>query len=123
MLGKRTEPEIPVQDNQPTKKKYGEAEGANKENFTKYRISPKTVEILKLKGIQYLFPIQEATFDHVYEGRDVVGRDLTGSGKTLGFALPLLERLRSQNYFATPRKYPAVLIIVPTRELAIQVQY
>ena len=122
MLGKRTETDTPPFQVAPsTKKNYGEDNSASKANFSKYRISAKTVEILKAKGIQYLFPIQESTFDPIFDGKDVVGRDLTGSGKTLGFALPLLERLRMENCFTTPRKHPEILIIVPTRELALQV--
>ena len=107
-------------DDQPSSKKaYGQNTYANKENFSKYRISTSTMDVLRKKDIHYLFPIQEATFDPIFDGKDVLGRDLTGSGKTLGFALPLIEKLRSKKAFT--KKYPQLLIVVPTRELAIQV--
>ena len=122
MLGKRKESDnsMAIHDEQPSSKKiYGQNTYANTENFSKYRISTATMDVLRKKGIHYLFPIQEATFDPIFDGKDVIGRDLTGSGKTLGFALPLIEKLRSKKAFT--KKYPQLLIVVPTRELAIQV--
>lgn len=61
-------------------------------------------------------PIQEKMIPHVLEGRDVVGQAQTGTGKTAAFALPLLAKLKSNG----PR-CPQVLVLAPTRELAIQV--
>ena len=75
------------------------------------------VERLKARGLTEAFPIQEAAIPDALEGRDVVGKAVTGSGKTLAFALPLLARLTK----ARPRK-PVALVLVPTRELAAQVQ-
>ena len=46
------------------------------------------------KGITELFPIQQRCFKPIYNREDVIARDLTGSGKTLGFALPIVEFLR-----------------------------
>jgi len=59
-----------------------------------YRISKKTQKILNGNGIIKLFPIQYKTFDIIYKGDDIIGRDKTGSGKTIGYALPVLERFR-----------------------------
>jgi superfamily II DNA/RNA helicase len=72
---------------------------------------------LKQRGITEAFPIQEAAIPDALAGRDVVGKAITGSGKTLAFGLPLMARLTK----ARPRK-PVALILVPTRELAAQVQ-
>jgi ATP-dependent RNA helicase DeaD len=61
-------------------------------------------------------PIQEEMIPHVLEGRDVVGQAQTGTGKTAAFALPLLAKIEGNG----PRT-PQVLVLAPTRELAIQV--
>jgi ATP-dependent RNA helicase DeaD len=66
-------------------------------------------------GISSPTPIQAATIEPLLAGRDVIGQARTGSGKTLAFALPLLESLR------TDRRGVQALVLVPTRELALQV--
>jgi superfamily II DNA/RNA helicase len=87
----------------------------------------KTVSILEEKGIKALFPIQYHTLDDIIEGVDIIAKDKTGSGKTLAYALPLTERLRKNRDqdadIANPgaTRKPKVLVMVPTRELAIQV--
>ncbi|HYN73408.1 MAG TPA: DEAD/DEAH box helicase [Nakamurella sp.] len=65
------------------------------------------------------FPIQSATLPATLAGRDVLGRGKTGSGKTIAFAIPLVTRLTGGK--RTPRR-PRGLILLPTRELALQVQ-
>ncbi len=65
-------------------------------------------------------PIQEQTIPHVLEGRDVLGCAQTGTGKTAAFALPILEYL-SKNPRRREPKAPRVLVIAPTRELALQI--
>ncbi|XP_038060997.1 nucleolar RNA helicase 2-like [Patiria miniata] len=92
-----------------------EKEGA----FQNFRISPKTIQLLKARKITYLFPIQAKTFNDVYDGHDVIAQARTGTGKTLSFALPLVEKLQD-----IPRKSgrpPTVMALAPTRELAKQV--
>jgi superfamily II DNA/RNA helicase len=71
------------------------------------------------QGITEPFPIQAATIPDALRGRDVLGRGRTGSGKTLAFGLPLLARLARAGKAAPGR--PKGLILVPTRELAMQV--
>jgi ATP-dependent RNA helicase DDX21 len=97
----------------------------DKENFDSYdEISEKTKEVLKEKGISCLFPIQYECFYHVYEGHDLIARDLTGSGKTLAFCLPLVEKYRSLGYFEPTKSIVRnlyAIILTPTRELAVQV--
>ena len=66
-----------------------------------------------------MFPIQYESFYPIYNREDVIARDLTGSGKTLGFALPMIEYFRRQKMLGG-RKILAI-ILAPTRELALQV--
>jgi superfamily II DNA/RNA helicase len=66
-----------------------------------------------------LFPIQQHCFYPVYQRGDLIARDLTGSGKTFAFGLPVVEYLRRQKLLGT-RKVQAI-ILAPTRELALQV--
>ncbi len=77
------------------------------------------VQRLARDGIVTPFPIQAATVPDAMQGRDVLGRGRTGSGKTLAFGLPLLARLASGG---KPRAHqPRAIVLVPTRELAMQV--
>ncbi|OYN95537.1 DEAD/DEAH box helicase [Enemella evansiae] len=77
------------------------------------------VSSLTRQGITTPFPIQAATIPDALEGKDVLGRGRTGSGKTLGFGLPLLTRLANTD--ADPNGRPGAVVLVPTRELALQV--
>lgn len=77
------------------------------------------VAALEEDGITTPFPIQAATLPDSLAGRDILGRAQTGSGKTLGFSLPLVARLASGT---TRAGRPRGLVLVPTRELATQVQ-
>jgi superfamily II DNA/RNA helicase len=86
-------------------------------SFADLGVPQRLVERLNARGITEAFPIQEAAIPDALAGRDVVGKAITGSGKTLAFALPLLARLTK----ARARK-PTALVLVPTRELAAQVQ-
>lgn len=62
------------------------------------------------------------TFDHVYDGKDLIGQARTGTGKTLSFVLPLLEKLASEGGIKKLKgRPPCVLVMAPTRELANQV--
>lgn len=119
-LHKRTNP---FDRNQNTEKKEDVSEAAKKGDFSKFPITDRTIETLKSHGFEYLFPIQQATYSDIFEGSDLIGRDRTGSGKTLAFALPVLERLRNRDkYFLEKRgQKPLILVLVPTRELAMQV--
>ncbi|MEV2236544.1 DEAD/DEAH box helicase [Micromonospora sp. NPDC049891] len=77
------------------------------------------VRALDRQGITTPFEIQQATVPDALAGRDVLGRGQTGSGKTLAFGLPLLARVAAGER-ARPR-HPRALVLVPTRELAMQV--
>lgn len=69
------------------------------------------------------FPIQAATIPDVLSGKDVLGRGKTGSGKTIAFGAPLVERLMENMGGAgrKPGRKPRALILAPTRELAMQI--
>ena len=84
--------------------------------FASLGVTPRLVEVLAQQGINEPFAIQRLSIADALAGRDVCGKAKTGSGKTLAFGLPLLERLAK----AEPRK-PRGLVLVPTRELALQV--
>src|SRR5215472_12284441 len=71
---------------------------------------------LAATGITEPFPIQALTIPDALTGRDICGKAKTGSGKTLAFGLPLVERTGR----AEPGR-PRALVLVPTRELALQV--
>jgi superfamily II DNA/RNA helicase len=81
------------------------------------------VKELADQGISTAFPIQALTIADALAGRDVCGKAKTGSGKTLAFGLPLLQRLaESGERSATGRPArPRALVLLPTRELAVQV--
>ncbi|MBO1284122.1 DEAD/DEAH box helicase [Streptomyces sampsonii] len=87
-----------------------------------------TAEALEAVGITNPFPIQELTLPVALSGTDVIGQAKTGTGKTLGFGLPLLERVTVaadvEAGRAKPEQLttaPQALVVVPTRELCQQV--
>ena len=85
-------------------------------NFSELGISPDILQALASKGIDSPFPIQEQAIPIALTGQDLIGQAKTGTGKTLGFGLPMLERLG-----LNPELGAKALVVVPTRELAIQV--
>ena len=80
---------------------------------------PETVEALATVGITQPFAIQTMTLPIALSGHDLIGQARTGTGKTLGFGIPLLQRVKSKNEGAQGR--PQALVVVPTRELCVQV--
>ncbi len=88
-------------------------------SFAELGLPAPLVAALARQGIEAPFPIQAAAIPDVLAGKDVLGRGKTGSGKTLAFGLPMLTLLGGQK--AAPKR-PLGLIMVPTRELAMQVQ-
>uniref|UniRef100_A0A9J8B2Y3 RNA helicase n=1 Tax=Cyprinus carpio carpio TaxID=630221 RepID=A0A9J8B2Y3_CYPCA len=76
---------------------------------------------LLARGVSYLFDIQVKTFNSVYDGKDVIGQARTGTGKTFSFAVPLVEKLQGAADDRRRGRAPTVLVLTPTRELAIQV--
>jgi len=88
-------------------------------SFTELSLPAEMVRVLTRDGIAQPFEIQAATIPDALAGKDVLGRGQTGSGKTLAFGLPLLARVAKSGR-ALPHQ-PKALILVPTRELAMQV--
>jgi len=89
--------------------------------FADLGVAPDLVTVLARHDIVEPFGIQTATLPDSLAGRDVLGRGPTGSGKTVAFALPLVTRLAARNR-TRRRGRPAGLVLVPTRELAVQVE-
>jgi superfamily II DNA/RNA helicase len=86
--------------------------------FASLGVPAPLVAVLAQDGIISPFPVQAATLPDALAGRDILGRAQTGSGKTLGFSLPLVTRLAGGQ---TASGRPRGLVLVPTRELATQV--
>ena len=86
--------------------------------FASLGVPAPLVAVLAQEGIISPFPVQAATLPDALAGRDILGRAQTGSGKTLGFSLPLVTRLADGQ---TAPGRPRGLVLVPTRELATQV--
>src|SRR5450756_287155 len=76
---------------------------------------------LEAAGIITTFPIQALTLPLAINGQDIIGQARTGTGKTLAFGVPILHRLATTLAADRAAKQPSALIVVPTRELAIQV--
>ncbi len=87
-------------------------------SFADLGLSPVLVEALTALGYEEPTPVQQASIPHLLEGRDILAQAATGTGKTAAFALPLLQRLPKT---APEPSKPAVLVLTPTRELAVQV--
>jgi ATP-dependent RNA helicase DeaD len=84
--------------------------------FSDLALSESLMQALAAVGYESPSPIQAATIPPLLDGRDVLGQAQTGTGKTAAFALPLLTRIGT-----SPAGAPQVLVLAPTRELAIQV--
>ena len=81
-------------------------------------MSTELADALEAEGIVEPFPIQELALPIALGGNDIIGQARTGTGKTLAFGLPLLQRAQAD---PGSSKRPRALVVVPTRELAIQV--
>ncbi|MEO8089360.1 MAG: DEAD/DEAH box helicase [Gemmatimonadales bacterium] len=86
--------------------------------FVDLGLSPALLESLTALGYEEPTPIQQEAIPPLLAGRDLLGQAATGTGKTAAFALPLLQRFGSEP--AQPSR-PTILVLVPTRELAMQV--
>jgi ATP-dependent RNA helicase RhlE len=88
--------------------------------FTELGLSAELLRAINEQGYEQATPIQQQAIPLVLEGRDVLAGAQTGTGKTAGFTLPLLQRLQ-MSPVETRRGRPRVLVLTPTRELAAQV--
>ncbi|KZV16621.1 DEAD-box ATP-dependent RNA helicase 53-like [Dorcoceras hygrometricum] len=89
--------------------------------ISKLGISQEIVSALAQKGIIRLFPIQRAVLEPAMQGRDMIGRARTGTGKTLAFGIPIMDKIIRYNEKHGQGRNPLALILAPTRELARQV--
>ncbi|KAJ6300767.1 hypothetical protein OIU76_021542 [Salix suchowensis] len=85
-------------------------------------ISQEIVGALAKKGITKLFPIQRAVLEPAMQGKDMFGRARTGTGKTLAFGIPILDKILQFNAQHGRGRYPLAIVMAPTRELARQVE-
>ena len=83
--------------------------------FDSLKIKPEVIRSLREIGYKTMFPIQAQSIPPLLEGKDVIGQAHTGSGKTAAFAIPIIEKIDGA------KQYLQALVIVPTRELAMQV--
>ncbi len=87
-------------------------------NFTDLNLIDPIAKALKEEGYTQPTPIQQKSIPHILQGRDLLGTAQTGTGKTAAFAIPILQNLAIKNQ---KNNHIKVLILTPTRELAIQI--
>lgn len=97
-------------------------------SFRKYRLLPELVNVLENKMlITTPSPIQQLVIPHLIQGKSAIMAAQTGTGKTLAYTLPIIHQLKQQEMVAQTRltlpNKPRSLILVPNRELAMQVHY
>src|SRR3954463_12858687 len=92
--------------------------------FRELGVHPEICDALERKGITTPFAIQEMTLSVALMGTDLIGQARTGTGKTLAFGIPLIQRSvapADPDYAEIPQGKPQALVVAPTRELALQV--
>jgi ATP-dependent RNA helicase DeaD len=111
------QPDEPEHDHEvPEPLGPADEQGDDATGFADLGLRPELLSTLTRLGYEEPTPIQRETIPLLLEGRDLLGQAATGTGKTAAFALPILERIQKGG-----RTVPVALILVPTRELAVQV--
>ena len=82
--------------------------------FNEMNLSAELLEAVERIGFSEMTEIQEKAIPPLLEGRDVIGKSNTGTGKTAAFSLPIIEKITEET-----RHYVNALILCPTRELAM----
>ena len=90
-------------------------------SFADLSLRPELQRALDALGYEEPTPIQRTAIPPLLAGRDLLGQAATGTGKTAAFALPILERLGASGDAGGRAREPMALVLVPTRELAVQV--
>ncbi|HZK80519.1 MAG TPA: DEAD/DEAH box helicase, partial [Humisphaera sp.] len=97
--------------------KHDDVLDANK-GFGTLGLHVKLIQTLSELGYEEPTPIQREAIPPLLTGRDIIGQAATGTGKTAAFALPMVQRISERG---PDRPMPSALVLVPTRELAMQV--
>ncbi|MCQ4616796.1 DEAD/DEAH box helicase [Corynebacterium sp. CCUG 18816] len=90
-------------------------------DFHELGVAAELIDALEELDIHRTFSIQELAIPLALDGRDIIGQARTGMGKTYGFGIPLLDRVFDDATIAELDGTPRALVVVPTRELAVQV--
>ena len=85
------------------------------ESFNDFKISKNIKKAIKNMSFEKPTTIQKLAIPEALKGKDIIGQAQTGSGKTVAFSIPILERI------FIPDKSPQAIILCPTRELCMQV--
>lgn len=107
--------DVPETDTEIVSEDSAETAGESESGFKVLGLRNEVLQTVLERGYSQPTPIQAETIPYLLEGRDLFGQAQTGTGKTAAFALPLLSRLDLS------QKSPQVLVLAPTRELALQV--
>ncbi|KAE9598182.1 putative RNA helicase transcription factor interactor and regulator CCHC(Zn) family [Lupinus albus] len=94
-------------------------------DISKLPLPSRLVESLYKRGITHLFPIQRAVLIPALEGKDIIARAKTGTGKTLAFGIPIIKGITEDEHgipHSRSSRLPRALVLAPTRELAKQVE-
>ena len=86
------------------------------DSFDQFDLNPSLLKGIQKAGYKSPRPIQAATLPTALQGSDILGLAQTGTGKTAGFAIPIVERI-----LKNPNQGPVALILAPTRQLAAQI--
>ena len=97
---------------------YNESDPVS-DKFVDHNLSERTLKAISDLGFTKMTPVQARTIPPLLAGRDVLGAAKTGSGKTLAFLIPAIELLHSLKF--KPRNGTGVIVVSPTRELALQI--
>ncbi|KAE8679253.1 DEAD-box ATP-dependent RNA helicase 3 [Hibiscus syriacus] len=89
-------------------------------DISKLGLPQRLLDSLHNRDITHLFPIQRVVLVPALQGRDIIARAKTGTGKTLAFGIPIIKRLTEDSTRRTYGWLPRVLVLAPTRELAKQ---
>ncbi|KAL3726273.1 hypothetical protein ACJRO7_031200 [Eucalyptus globulus] len=125
-MGKSGEKEAPPTEPPVPRDGGGAGDGGGDEaederSFEEIGLDPRLVRALSKKGVEKPTPIQQVAIPLILEGKDVVARAKTGSGKTFAYLLPLLQKLFSSSG-SKSKVAPSAIVLVPTRELSQQVR-
>lgn len=124
MLGKKrdnlhTKEAVPEDTDHSEVKKRKSSLSETLSELSTFGISKEIEEKLVARGIHKLFEVQQKVFFPVFNGENTIVASLTGSGKTLSFILPIIEKFKAKDKFNQTE--PIAIVVAPTRELAIQI--